>query len=328
MNRPAILLASLLVVAVLLCLPFAGPVMLQSWLAAWLALSALPVGALAMLMALAATGAEDHPLAGSLRRLLPLMIPSALTAPLLERRALPTLPGAWFAPEALLVREGLVLLAWCLLAVVFFRTSRPSPRPGRRFAGTIGLLLHVALVTLAATDWIASLRPGLVPAGLGLMLLSAQAGAAVSLAILLLPPARRRQHAGPLAGLLMLLLAAWAFLHFTQYLIVWSANLPREAGWYLARTSGTGLAMQALLPAALVLAIPALALRPARALAPCAAALLALHVLGMFWLVTPSLRGRFVVTPLDLAGMLVIAGLAGATLTPAGDRREAPRVPA
>ena len=313
------LLAGVPAVALLVWLLLAGGVGMQSYLGAWLALAALPLGALALLMGLEAAGAADQPVAGGLRRMLPLMIPTVLAAPVLERGAYPGLPGAWFTHDAFLLRQGLILLAWSLLALLFVRPPRGA---GRRVAGGLGLLVHAALVTLAATDWIASLHPGLLPAGLGLVLLSAQAGAAASLAILLLPATVRRADAGGLAVLLTVLLAVWAFLHFTQYLVIWSADLPREADWYLARSRGLGTGAQWLLPASLVLAAPLLAWRPDLTLAPCAGAVLALHAVEMFWLVTPSLRGRFSVTLLDLVALLAMAGLATALLAARPGRPE------
>ncbi len=37
-----------------------------------------------------------------------------------------------------------------------------------------------------------------------------------------------------------MLLAIWGFVHAAQYLTVWSANLPEEARWYLARDGALG----------------------------------------------------------------------------------------
>ena len=48
------------------------------------------------------------------------------------------------------------------------------------------------------------------------------------------PPEREDQ-----AKLLQTLLILWAYLDFMQLLIVWQSDLPNEAAWYLARSSGT-----------------------------------------------------------------------------------------
>ncbi len=322
MSRRIAVLAGVPGVALLVWLLLAGGVAMQSYLGAWLALAALPLGALAVLMGLEAAGAADQPVASGLRRLLPLIIPTVLAAPVLERGAFPDLPGAWFAHSAFLLRQGLILLGWSLLALVFVRPPAARQAAGRRMLGGVGLLVHLALVTLAATDWIASLHPGLLPAGVGLVLLCAQAGAAASVAVLLLPTTVRDAQAARLAVLLTVLLAGWAFLQFTQYLVIWSADLPREAEWYLARSRGLGTAAQWLLPASLVLAVPLLVWRPVWTLVPCATGLLALHVVEMFWLVTPSLRGRFSVSPLDLVALLGMAGVAAALIAPSPGRPE------
>ena len=41
---------------------------------------------------------------------------------------------------------------------------------------------------------------------------------------------------GTAAGLVML----WAYFAFSQYLIIWSGNLPEEIGWYIGTHGGWG----------------------------------------------------------------------------------------
>ena len=68
-----------------------------------------------------------------------------------------------------------------------------------------------------------------------------QCGAAVSAAVLLAAwNGRLRTAPSGLAALLLCLLAAWIFLEFTQFIITWSANLPKEVVWYQRRAAGIG----------------------------------------------------------------------------------------
>jgi hypothetical protein len=39
-------------------------------------------------------------------------------------------------------------------------------------------------------------------------------------------------------NLLLALVMLWSYFAFSQYLIIWSANLPEETTWYVARTHG------------------------------------------------------------------------------------------
>ena len=48
----------------------------------------------------------------------------------------------------------------------------------------------------------------------------------------------RRRSVTTSAGLLQGLLVLWAYLDFMQLLIVWQSDLPKEAAWYIVRSSG------------------------------------------------------------------------------------------
>jgi hypothetical protein len=46
-------------------------------------------------------------------------------------------------------------------------------------------------------------------------------------------------HFHDLGKLLLALVMLWAYFAYSQYLIIWSGNLPEEIRWYLPRTHGT-----------------------------------------------------------------------------------------
>ena len=48
----------------------------------------------------------------------------------------------------------------------------------------------------------------------------------------------RAERFGDLGGLLLTSMLLWAYLSFSEFLIVWSVHLPREAGPYAARLAG------------------------------------------------------------------------------------------
>lgn len=301
-----------------------------AYLAAWLVLLGLAAGALPVAVALERFGlsAHDHgegEIALSLRRLLGLMPAAALLGlPLLAAAPIlypwvsqpPDTPlgRVWFTLAGFSLRLLAYLGLWLWLAARF-RDAPAGPRDGRTAAG-VGL--HALVGTLAVTDLVGSLDPRLGSSLEGLLVLTAWSGLAFAAAILRAPeePApvgRGRAVAGqdrlvPLA----VLLALWAYLHFVQFLIVWSANLPDEVRWYFARGgwSGRGLALAA---GAVVLAAALATLRPGRPTTRVLAGLVVLlHAAEMFWLVTPALRDRFTVTGGDLFAALGLLCLAGA----------------
>ena len=79
----------------------------------------------------------------------------------------------------------------------------------------------------------------------GLLVMVSQAYAAFSFAIAcavsagdVRPATGREGHtAGDLGNLLLTFAMIWAYLAFTQFLIIWAEDLPKEIDWYVARSS-------------------------------------------------------------------------------------------
>jgi hypothetical protein len=283
--------------------------MMATYLAVWLVCLAVPAGALPLVMGLELAGCGGPSHTGILRRLLILMPVAALAGVpvlLFLHVGAPAQTGfaaVWFSPLWFAVRGAIVLLLWTVLALASLSPSNREPRKARCIGG---LALHAVLATLAATDWIMALAPGLNAAGLGVLLMAAQCGLALSLTLLLcrVPPSGA-------ATLLLVLTGAWAVLHMTQYLVIWSADKPAEIIWYLQRANILGQATVWFGVAALVLTLCLLGPASWRArrgvLATCCSLLLAAHVLEMPWLVLPSLRGGLTLMPQDAAGLAVLA---------------------
>ena len=145
-----------------------------------------------------------------------------------------------------------------------------------------------------------SLAPGLNAAGFGLLVMAGQSALALGVAFLLVPA-----RPGSAASLLVAVMAVWGAMQFIQYLIVWSANQPDEIAWYIQR-SGT-LGEVAVWAGTAALALCILLLGPSWlagrrfVLTICAAAVVLAQMAAALWLVTPSIRGRFVLDPSDLA---------------------------
>jgi len=310
-----------------------GVRLLPSYLAAWLFCFGIPVGALAVLMALEIAGAAGAPLADPLRSTVAaLPVLAVLAAPiLLHPDALFPLHGS---TSPFVLRALVFLVLWTLLSLVFQR--RPA-RPGgpernawrgpgrnarrglgrnawrgpRRALAVVGLAVHSVIGTVAATDWALSLDPGLGSSSFGLLLMVSQCGAAVSVAVLLAAWNGRPWMApSGLAALFLCLLGAWIFLEFTQFLIVWSANLSNEVAWYQRRAAGIGLVAErtaiGACAAALLLLLPRRFEVLTTSLAFAAGAVLFAHLIETFWLITPAFRDRLDVTGADL---LVLCGL-------------------
>ncbi len=331
MSRAVLGLFAAGLVGVALCWLVLGAV--PAYFAAWSFWIGLPMGALPIVLAMEAGAATASPLLPVLRAMLPLLPLSTLLAvPMLGDLsglfAQPDLPGAlpgwWTAPGTLAMRDGGALIALSLLALLFWR----RPRSPRRAVAVAGMVVVLVLVTLLAIDLVLAPQPALGSSLAGLLLIAGQmvlAGVSAGLVVAVgsAPGARLPWGAGLLLGLLV---SAWFFLQFVQFLVVWSANLPAEAAWYLARLNGIGTPAIAY---AAIAALAAMALLPSvlgriPAVMATLAAMIVLATLAMTLLfVIPAYRGQLTLTVADALALIGIGGLStGALLLllPARDR--------
>ncbi len=187
-----------------------------------------------------------------------------------------------------------------------------------------GMILYVLTVTFAAYDWMMSLEPEWFSSIYGLLFITGQALGTMALAILLLvlladrTPLRAWVSAGlynDLGNFLLAFVAIWAYIGFSQYLIIYSANLPEEIPWYIHRSQGgwqwIGLALIIFhfsLPLAILLSRRAK--RRTEILSVVAGLLLFMRLLDIFWLVKPAFQPEGIaVHPLDVIAPIGIGGL-------------------
>ena len=234
----------------------------------------------------------------------------------------------WFLNgPAFVVRNAIWLAGWSALAWAMRRrlgSDREDDVRARRRLSVAGLLVYLFTITVVAYDFVASLVPEWSSTAVGLRLGTAQFiaafGFAVPFAVL---DARARREApratprdfGDFGNLLLTFCLMWAYIAFTQYLIVWGEDLPHETSWYWPRvtTSWHWLGLAVVL---LNFAIPVLAMlfraikrNPHRLALVCGLAL-AGQWLDSVWLVTPSLRPHgFALNWLDVAALVAEGGL-------------------
>jgi hypothetical protein len=199
----------------------------------------------------------------------------ASTVPLMGLLFLPLVPGvkviySWAAEtetmrESSINREYLNVDFFLIRAAVYFAIwivvyfglrffSRraqvdPSARATRRLGlfAAGGLLLYGLSITFSAIDWVMSLQIGwastIFPPIFGVgQILSAMAFAIMAIAVrnraAPLPAELREDRWRDLGNLLLTFVLCWAYLSFSQYLLIWSGNLPEEIPWYLQRIRG------------------------------------------------------------------------------------------
>ncbi len=188
------------------------------------------------------------------------------------------------------------------------------------------LLFLVISITFASTDWVMSLDPHWYSTIFGLLTTAGYGLSALALTVAVLaavgPSGALAGHLAPrhfhdLGKLMLAFTMLWAYLAFSQFLIIWSGNLPEEIPWYIERIRGRwGLIALALVLGHFVL--PFLLLlsrdlkRNSRWLARVAIFIICMRLLEVIWLVAPVFeRHGFPIHWMDIA---VPAGLVGVWL--------------
>jgi hypothetical protein len=208
-----------------------------------------------------------------------------------------------------LIRAALYFAGWNLIAFLLNRWSLEQDRTGdpllsrrmQKLSG-VGLLVYGLFTTFAAFDWMMSLAPHWFSTIYGVLIIGGQALSAMAFMIVILTWLSRRTplsdivvpaHFHDLANLMLAFVMLWAYFSFSQYLIIWSGNLPEEITWYMSRLQ-PGWRLVALLLVVFHFAAPfALLLsraikRAPETIAKVALAILVARLVDLFWLIAPE----------------------------------------
>ncbi len=230
-----------------------------------------------------------------------------------------------------IVREVIYFVTWILLAYFLNRWSVEQDRtaePGlmgrlQNLSGP-GLVIYGLTVTYASVDWVMSLEPQWFSTIYGMIFMVSEALAAmafVTVAVMLLSNRKPLSNVvtpslfNDYGNLLLTFTMLWAYLSFSQYLIIWSGNLQDEIPWYTSRATG-GWAWVALFLIVFHFAVPFLLLlsrfikRRMRVLAVVAALLILMSMIDLFWLTAPAYeRAEPQFHWMDWVAMIGIGGL-------------------
>jgi hypothetical protein len=245
----------------------------HSWLIGFLFCLGLTLGSMALLMLQHLSGGQwglvSRRVFEAATRTLPIValffIPVLLRLPVLFEWARPEAvdnaviqaKAGYLNPGFFIVRAILYFAFWMLLMVLLNRWSAEqdrgeavTPADSVRFrtVSAPGLLFLVLSVTFASVDWIMSLDPEWFSTIFGLLTISGWGLTSFALTIVVLAKIQgsggttdilKPRHFHDLGKLMLAFVMLWAYLSFSQFLIIWSGNLPEEIPWYVKRTTGS-----------------------------------------------------------------------------------------
>lgn len=268
------------------------------------------------------------PLFVGLPYLYPWADPNTVAASELLQHKAPYLNAPFF-----IVRTVVYFAIWIGLAFFLNRWSAAQDRTGdpkyiksmRNLSGP-GLVLLVLTSTFVFIDYVMTLEPTWFSSIYGALVAAGLFVAGIAFVILNLtmladrPPlstyltSKMLTHYG---GFLLSMTLIWAYFGFSQYMLIWYANIAEETPWYILRTNGgwqwIAIALVVvgfLLPFLLTMALP-LKERP-RPLAGIAVLSMIMQFLNVIWLVEPAFSLNL---QLNLAALVVPVAVGGIWLT-------------
>jgi hypothetical protein len=230
-----------------------------------------------------------------------------------------------------IARAAGFFLFWGAVAMFFRKQSakqdaRPDPGLTRsmKIASGPAMVFFVITATLASVDWMMSLEPEWYSTIYGMSFIVGAVLTALSFCILVLSQIAGNKpysdiltsrHAHHLGNLLFAFTILWAYMAFSQYLIIWSGNLPEDNTWYIHRTQTEWTVIAAILllghffvPFFILLSRKAKRALPR--LKYIAGLIFAMRLVDIFWLTAPAFDPSSIhIHPLDVIAPVAIGGI-------------------
>jgi len=320
----------------------------RSYLVAYLFWLGVALGCLAIVMLYHLTGGRWGAV---IRRLLE---SGMRTIPVMALLVVPLIPGirflyGWASPTIVasdpilqheraylnfpffIIRAVIYFTAWIVMARYLNRWSMEQDETGKpellgrfqRFSG-FGLVVYGITVTFASIDWAMSLDAGWFSTAYGVLFMMIQVLSAFAFVIPVLAWIVRHNslhdvvtpnHFHDLGNLLLTFVMLWAYISFSQFLIIWSGNLTDEIPWYLRRIQNGWEWVAILLLifhffAPFLLLLSRNAKRSLTILSAISIALMVMSVVDVFWLVMPAFTpSHFAIHWTDFAALAGVGGV-------------------
>lgn len=267
----------------------------------------------------------------------------------------------WLNPTFFSLRLILYFGIWSGMSWFYFSASRHQDEVGgtgdtlrmERCSPPLALVFALTL-TFAAFDLLMSLNPHWYSTIFGVYYFAgcAVGGFATNLLVWLvlsrigkMPAKLSEAHFRDLGRLLFAFIFFWGYIAFSQYMLLWYANIPETTGWWAIRgasladgyRSSWGYVLVLLLFGHFIVPFLGIMSRHVKdhqsAMIGWAVFILAMHYIDLYWLVMPEFRPWIAFGLPEIGSLMLVGGLycIGATyiatqtaLVPVGDPRIAP----
>ena len=232
-----------------------------------------------------------------------------------------------------IIRVFVLIGIWSLFYFFFIRNSKKQDTTKDQKLTTTNIKLSAVFIpifaitiTLSAMDWLMSVEPHWFSTIFGVYFFAGTviaALAAVTLATVLLKehgylhPSLTNDHLFSLGALLFAFVNFWGYIAFSQFMLIWYADLPEETYWFIQKWQGSWavfsiglIIIQFLIPYIILLSQPS-KMDPKK-LKFIAVWLLFAHFYDLFWLVMPEmeqLSGGYSFSWIDLVFPIAVAGI-------------------
>ena len=229
-----------------------------------------------------------------------------------------------------LIRSAIYFLVWAVLSAGFFKRSVKQDDTGEtrltilsQKRATVGVLLYALTISFAAFDWIMSITPHWYSTIFGIYIFAGSVVSALCLTSVLILVFRKYdiltssitiEHIHDMGKLIYGFVIFWAYIGFSQYFLIWYANIPEETEWYLMRGHGVWADVS------LFLAIGHFAIpffffmsrhmkRNVTVHLVMALWILFMHLVDIYWMIMPKFQKKFNLMAGDVTLLITLVSL-------------------